>query len=134
METCQNCQGTGFLCTKGHGVKWQGSEPCPEEYEEMLDNWVRYHIREEPWEEGPTVSTLPVRDVDALTYLAFLADFNVLYQRLTFDERGSQQFGGSPHAEMLPLRLEEDFPEYCAQARFRTVNRRGDYQAEYGGQ
>ena len=88
METCQNCQGAGFLCTKGHGVTWQGSELCPEEYKETLDNWVRYHIREEPWEKGPTVSTLPVQDVDALTYLAFLADFNVLYQRLTFDERG----------------------------------------------
>jgi len=87
METCGTCQGTGYLCTDGHDVNWRGSEPCPEENEELIDNWVRYHISEEPWGQ-PTASTLPVQDLDSLTYLAFLADLNVLYQRITFDARG----------------------------------------------
>jgi hypothetical protein len=62
---------------------------CPDEREkERIDHWVAAAIQEEHWEGPPTVNSLPARDPDSLTYLAFLADLNVLYQRLRLDSEG----------------------------------------------
>jgi hypothetical protein len=79
MPTCPVCQGTGFLCPGEHGVRWQGSVPCPPEHEEEIDNWLRYHVREDPWQDPPTADSLPWRgNPEALSYIAFMADFNVM--------------------------------------------------------
>jgi hypothetical protein len=93
MPNCVKGAGTGCLCENGCGVRWQGTEPCPSEHEESVDNWIRYHIRDDPWEDGPTAANLPWRDMETLTYVAFMADLNVMYQSLQFTSQGAAAVG-----------------------------------------